>query len=345
MSKNLSFLGIDIGGAHIKLVGLDEKQNVIIVKYRKCYIWKNPQKLLREIEFINSLSNNKKVLCGITMTAELCDIFSTRNSGAKTIRNKCRKIKFKKLLYEKSKKVFESIDRSNPINFMSMNWHATGRFIAKFLENAILIDFGSTTTDFVCIKKKKIMNVGFDDFSRIQNGELLYTGIIRTPIFGIKSSVNLNSKEFHIIPEFFSRTSDIYRVQGKIKKKFDIDEEADLSNKSVNSSYRRIARSFGLDFSNENKKLIHKLSEKVSKQQLSLISKNLDKLTKKFRMSKDTPLILAGIGQEVLKDFFKNKNTKLFQKFIKSKNISIKTEATYHAPALSIACLLNENID
>ena len=34
MSKNLSFLGIDIGGAHIKLVGLDEKQNVIIVKYR-----------------------------------------------------------------------------------------------------------------------------------------------------------------------------------------------------------------------------------------------------------------------------------------------------------------------
>ena len=69
MSKNLSFLGIDIGGAHIKLVGLDEKQNVIIVKYRKCYIWKNPQKLLREIEFINSLSNNKKVLCGITMTA------------------------------------------------------------------------------------------------------------------------------------------------------------------------------------------------------------------------------------------------------------------------------------
>ena len=128
-------------------------------------------------------------------------------------------------------------------------------------------------------------------------------------------------------------------------EKFDIDEEADLSNKSVNSSYRRIARSFGLDFSNENKKLIHKLSEKVSKQQLSLISKNLDKLTKKFRMSKDTPLILAGIGQEVLKDFFKNKNTKLFQKFIKSKNISIKTEATYHAPALSIACLLNENID
>ena len=131
------------------------------------------------------------------------------------------------------------------------------------------------------------MNVGFDDFSRIQNGELLYTGIIRTPIFGIKSSVNLNSKEFHIIPEFFSRTSDIYRVQGKIKKKFDIDEEADLSNKSVNSSYRRIARSFGLDFSNENKKLLHKLSEKVAKQQLSLISKNLDKLTKKFRMSKD----------------------------------------------------------
>ncbi len=345
MSKNLSFLGIDIGGAHIKLVGLDEKKNVIIVKYRKCYIWKDPQKLLGEIKFINSLSKNKEVVCGITMTAELCDIFSTRKSGAKTLRNKCRKIKFKKLFYENSKKVFESIDKSNPVNFMSMNWHAAGRFIAKFLENAILIDLGSTTTDFICIKNNKIMNIGFDDFSRLQNGELLYTGIIRTPIFGIENSVNLNSKEFNIIPEFFSRTSDLYRVQGKIKKIFDIDEEADLSSKSINSSYRRIARSFGLDLSNQNKKIIHKLSKKITEQQLNLISENVDKLIKKFGMTQKTPLILAGIGQEILRDFFKNKNTKLFQKFIKSKNQSIKKEATYHAPALSIACLLDENIN
>ena len=36
---------------------------------------------------------------------------------------------------------------------ISMNWHATGRFLEKILDNAVIVDFGSTTTDFICIKK------------------------------------------------------------------------------------------------------------------------------------------------------------------------------------------------
>ena len=33
MKNNIKFLGIDIGGAHIKLVGLDEKKELIFVDY------------------------------------------------------------------------------------------------------------------------------------------------------------------------------------------------------------------------------------------------------------------------------------------------------------------------
>ena len=37
-----------------------------------------------------------------------------------------------------------------------MNWHSIGRYLENFVNNAIVIDFGSTTTDFICIKMVKL---------------------------------------------------------------------------------------------------------------------------------------------------------------------------------------------
>ena len=194
MNKKLLYLGIDIGGAHIKIVGLDQFQNICLIKYRKCYLWKNPKKLKQEITFINSLSNNKNIICGVTMTAELCDIFPDRLTGAKIILNECKKIKFKTFLYSNSEKIFEKFKSINLSNLISMNWHSIGRYLTNFINNAIIIDFGSTTTDFICIKNGKIMNKAFNDFKRLLNGEILYTGLIRTPIFAIKKISNINQK-------------------------------------------------------------------------------------------------------------------------------------------------------
>ena len=46
--------------------------------------------LSNEIKYINSLSR-KNVICGITLTAELCDIFLNRIEGAKIIQKECEK--------------------------------------------------------------------------------------------------------------------------------------------------------------------------------------------------------------------------------------------------------------
>ena len=345
MNKRILYLGIDIGGAHIKIVGLDQFQNICLIKYRKCYLWKNPKKLKQEVTFINSLSNNKNILCGVTMTAELCDIFPDRLTGAKTIINECKKIKFKTFFYSNSKKIFEKFQSINLANLISMNWHSIGRYLSKFVNNAIVIDFGSTTTDFICIKNGKIINKAFNDFDRLLNGEIIYTGLIRTPIFAIKKSIKYKSKRFTIIPEYFSNTSDIYRINKKIKKEFDIDDETDLSNKSVIGSYKRIARSFGMDYHSKDKFLIEKLSKNIMNEQLNMIIKNTKKLLNKFYMKKKPLIILSGIGQEVLKDLFKNDSVQLLAGYFKSKNLSNKKIATYHAPAACIAGLLAEVIE
>ena len=57
-----------------------------------------------------------------------------------------------------------------------MNWHAIGKLCENKIKDSIIIDFGSTTTDFLCIKNFKLRNKGFSDFERINNNELIYKG-------------------------------------------------------------------------------------------------------------------------------------------------------------------------
>ena len=345
MTKNISFLGIDIGGAHIKIVGLDKYKNVSLVEYRKCYLWQDPEKLKKEIQFINSLSEKNKILCGITMTAELCDIFSNRIEGAKKIQKECKKIKFKKFFYSKSDNLFENINENKFTNFISMNWHAIGRYMSKHIREGIIIDFGSTTTDFVLIKGGQVINNSFSDYTRLGTGELVYTGIIRSPIFAIMNSININTQKYKIIPEYFSSMSDIYRIHKKIKKNFDVDDETDSSDKSIISSYHRISRSFGFDFNKKYKKLIYRLTEEIMNKQLKIIYENAIKLFQKYNLNKNSPIILSGIGQNILMKSFKSYNVILFENFIKSKTNALRKSATYHAPAVSIACLLDDMIE
>ena len=47
------------------------------------------------------------------------------------------------------------------------------------------------------------MNQNFSDFSRLNSGELIYSGLMRTPIFALDKFIEINSKKFFIIPEFF----------------------------------------------------------------------------------------------------------------------------------------------
>jgi uncharacterized hydantoinase/oxoprolinase family protein len=196
------------------------------------------------------------------------------------------------------------------------------------------------------VKNGIISNKYFDDFSRLNNNELIYTGIIRTPIFSLKKKINYNGREFEIIPEQFSTTCDLFRIKKKIKNYFDIDEESSFSKKKVQNSYLRVARSFGLDFSKNKQKLINVFCELLIAHQLNIIKKNLNILIKKFMFKSKVPIVMSGIGQDILYDFLREShNTFLLESFVTSKNKNLKKKASYHAPALCIALLLDDKIE
>ena len=100
-----------------------------------------------------------------------------------------------------------------------------------------------------------------------------------------------------------------------------------------------------MDYHSKNKSFIEKLSENIMNEQLNTILKNTKKLLNNFNMKKNSLIILSGIGQDILKDSFKNDNVRLLSGYFKSKNLSNKKLATYHAPAACIAGLLAEVIE
>ena len=335
--NTVAYLGIDIGGANLKVVGIDKSNKVIFVDYNYCKIWDGIENLEEKFIKINKIINNRSVICGITMSGEMCDNFKNRLQGAKTLIKECNKLGFNNFFYVSSREVFTK--KPNFKQLISLNWHSIGKFLENKIESCIAVDFGSTTTDFICIKNNKMINKFTDDYSRINNSELLYTGFTRTPIFGVTNQIDLNKKKLNIIPEFFSNTSDIYRVLGKLDKKIDLEETADKSKKDIKQSMIRLSRSFGFDYKSENFKKLKIISQKISSIQLNKISQTTLQLQKKFLL-REKPVVISGIGQEVIYNFLKKKKFKTiyFKEFLNKSRFN--KEASFHAPAVSIALLL-----
>ena len=86
---------------------------------------------------------------------------------------------------------------------------------------------------------------------------------------------------------------------------------------------------------------LKQICNEISSTQLNQIMSAVKKLEDRFSM-KNFTVILSGIGQEVLSDFFKKKKfkTKYLHSFLSKSDLNKK--ASFHVPALAIALLLKE---
>ena len=61
MTKDVSHLGIDIGGAHLKIIGVDENEIIRFVDYSSCKIWKDIKTLKNKFLELNKLLPQKEI--------------------------------------------------------------------------------------------------------------------------------------------------------------------------------------------------------------------------------------------------------------------------------------------
>lgn len=110
-----------------------------------------------------------------------------------------------------------------------------------------MLDIGSTTTDIVPIDGGRVRAGGVTDTDRLLAGELVYTGIGRTPICAVTRSLLWRGKSCPLAAEVFSTTADVYVMLQEIRERPDCFNTADGRPLTREFARERLARMFCAD--------------------------------------------------------------------------------------------------
>ena len=121
------------------------------------------------------------------------------------------------------------------------NWHALATFVGREMPSgpALLVDTGSTTTDIIPIINGVAVPVGKTDAERLRTGELVYTGVRRTPVCGVLGP--------EVTAELFATTNDVYVRLGFLPEEPGNHSTADGRPMTDEHAHARLSRMLGGD--------------------------------------------------------------------------------------------------
>ena len=260
-----NIVGWDIGGAHLKAVMLDAKGDVVSSIQLPCPLWKGLDYLQRAIlDALQAFKIKPSSACHvITMTGELVDLFENRHQGVCKIAKVAADLLGKQVLFYAANIGFVPLQdvAAVTVNIASTNWHASASALALHVQDALLVDIGSTTTDIIAIEDGKLVSEGLSDAYRMQADSLVYTGVVRTPVMALAQKLDVEGGEINVAAEYFATMADVYRLTGELLPEYDMAETADGKGKTPLESARRLARMIGhdveaCDFSKDSEKWI-----------------------------------------------------------------------------------------
>ena len=304
-NENIRYCGWDIGGAHLKLAGLSENGELQCVEQVACPLWLG----LEHLELaINQLSAQKGLAAathGFTMTGELCDSFGDRVNGVNQI-VACLASLFdpQNILVFGLNDSWYSLDDTKGAEFgiASANWYATASYCAKRVNQGVVIDIGSTTSDLVPLANGHVVARGKDDFSRLQQLELVYTGVARTAIASIVETLPFRNELIPIVAEYFANSADVYRILECLPQNADLYDTADGRDKSIASSAARLFRMICRDYAGELDEA-KQMAKAVSEAQLERLSLALmHQMTEHGLSTAKTTVVGLGCGAMLTED-------------------------------------------
>ncbi|WP_041321025.1 hydantoinase/oxoprolinase family protein [Hyphomicrobium denitrificans] len=235
--------GYDVGGAHLKVARI-ENGRLAAVRQIACPLWHGLDQLDAALASAAPIVGGAAIHA-ITMTAELTEIFASREEGVVALLERLRQRIAGDLRIFVGLKGFTDVQaaRGDPLSVASANFLATARLVAERQPRAVLIDFGSTTTDIVACDRPQ----GLSDAERLQTGELVYTGLTRTAVPSVATRAPLAGQWQGLARDTFATMGDVRRILGELPEDVDFHATADGRGKSLSESLARFARGFGRD--------------------------------------------------------------------------------------------------
>ena len=183
------------------------------------------------------------------MTGELSDVFPSRAAGVAYLVGLMRKATGENTLFYSLRDGLIGADavRDHWQDVASANWHASATLTASLAGDGLLIDIGTTTTDLVPLRDGKSATIGLNDGERLTEGELIYGGVVRTPVMAMAQTAPFKGRMQGIAAERFATMADVYRLTGELPEDADPYPAADQRGKSLDESAARLARMLGRD--------------------------------------------------------------------------------------------------
>ena len=215
-------------------------------------LWEGIDRLKRPVnQAVNTLPPGNCVHT-LTMTGELADCFPGRRDGVTQLveyMTACLGRRYPVYVYAGNKGLIppDGLDGVHG-DVASANWHATATYVAKCLGSGVLVDLGTTTTDIIPFHERQVCNRGYTDLERLRSGELVYTGITRTPVMAVLDRLPYQGVWQPIAAEYFASMADVYRITGDLDEHFDLMPAADGGGKTRYHSMKRLARMLGTEY-------------------------------------------------------------------------------------------------
>ncbi len=291
----MTLLALDIGGANLKVADGNG-----FARTEPFALWKYPANLADAIHQLITKAPPAERLA-VTMTGELADCFTSKAEGVCHILDAVDAIaenRQVRVYLCNGNLVDTATARHEPLLAAASNWHALAMFASRFLQgpSGLLIDIGSTTTDLIPIDPEGPTTRATTDLERLATGELIYTGITRSPICAVVRELPWRGQSIPVAQELFSTTLDVYLMTGDIPENSNNFQTADGRPATLTAARDRLARCVCADrtmFSHED---ALKAATAVRQQQVQLLSNKIRQLTSR---QDDFPhnVVLSGNGE------------------------------------------------
>lgn len=241
----MTTIGLDIGGANLKAASATGETLSCAFP-----LWKQPEQLATALrKLLHELPPATRL--AVTMTGELADCFTLKSEGVARILQSVTAAApgIETRVWTTGGRFVAARQIEEWSAIAAANWHALATWVGQTfgVEQGILLDIGSTTTDVIPIVARRPQTTGLTDVGRLLAGELIYAGVRRTPLCALVRSVPFRGQSCPVAAEVFSTTRDLFLLLGEEPEDPLDHETANGGPATITAAHDRIARQLCCD--------------------------------------------------------------------------------------------------
>ncbi len=294
-------LAFDVGGACIKAA--DGEGWSVAEPFAMWTSWRGLAERLTQL----ALARRPRRLVA-TMTGEIADCFSGRAEGVRHIvaalavaAESCGASPVE--IYRLDGRLVSADEAvADPIAVSASNWHAVARLAAAVCrrERGLLIDIGSTTTDIIPLAGNRPVPLAIDDAGRMASGELVYTGVERTPVATIVRALPYRGRRQPVASERFAESRDAWLLLGDLPEDSASHDTADGGPCTAEAARVRLARMILMEPSAMTRADAVRAARRIVAAQASLIARALEQVVATQGWLPET-IVVSGHGERLVR--------------------------------------------